>query len=531
MKTELHLGWCALLSVIVATGCSGASVGETEGEERVAESDQALVSGTTGVGVGDVSRISTDWTASAWQSEAWGAASGGFEYAVYNAEDTNTAHVTYPVTTTNDPQGRKYIDRIVCPGTNQVGTNFEDPFEDDSWVDAHHLPMPAGIAVLWGDPSLYLYDGYAWVSALVSPSDVFSARSNYVNGSQHCFRTSDIPNGQYPDDFEDALGGACVFRANQGTANNQAIAYQPSRCFRRQNGADSASGADFLDGGYLFPGNDDEDAALYAAYTDVTSGTLAMYRWPLDGNDSSWAAVPGDTSVHISGHPLLMSNENGLFIVAASGTSLKLWRYQGGFSGGGTIATNLAVGNVTLKDGVTQIRGVNYAARMLPVSGSTPAKMAIFYQFQNGSSTSLKGLLCDTVTLSCSASFTVGSSSYNTFMPALAFGYRSNGTPVNVLSFWSDQTTTGGNVALRYSTLTTSGSITSPVTLTASQRACPGEGVGYWGDYDGMWNDSGSTFTRLITDSTWATCDTTTRANLDYRSQDEHVSEVTFSVP
>ena len=108
-------------------------------------------------------------------------------------------------------------------------------------------------------------------------------------------------------------------------------------------------------------------------------------------------------------------------------------------------------------------------------------------------------------------------------------------TPIIGLTYWSDNGQSGNRVVLRHYEFNINGSIRSSGALTASQVACPGGGANYWGDYDSMYVKNNATtlptFHRSFTDSTEATCDTTTRANLDFRSQDQHVSNAYYLVP
>jgi len=533
METPVRRGWCAAFCGVVVIGL-GCSAEPDSGAEAVALVKSELISGASGVGTIDVSSVSADWNTTAWQSESVGVSVGFWQYVAYNAEDTNPAHVQYITTSTLDSSGRPFVDRVVCPGASNIGTNFEDPNEDDDYVDAHLLPATpdsVGLPINWGDPAMYGFDGYVWVSSLRVPSDRIKAVSNYTVNGAKCLRTSDAPGSPYAVSISSALAGACVFAAHEAV---DPAPFVTAHCFRRQNGVDSASGNDFFDGGDLFPWGEDSDNSLFASYWDTVTNTLAMYRHYLETPiDTGWAPVPGDTGVHIVGHPLLASNDDSLFILAPSGgTNLSVWKYSGGgFSAGTVVATDLYQGEVELKDNVTEVRGVNFA--MQYIWNGTPARLAVVYQSRSGSGvrTTLKLLLCDPVTLACTNPVVLGNSTYDAFMPALAIGPNKTGSHyMNVLSYWSNQTTSGANTVLRYMTYTTTGSSTSSVSITASQRDCPADGVGYWGDYDKMWSTS-TVFSRGITDSTDKTCDTTSRANLDFKPQDQHVAVVNFQVP
>jgi hypothetical protein len=302
----------AALLTLAGFGCSGP-------DDRLDEVASDLVGGD---GVGNtepVSRFSTDWTSTAWQSEVTAAVSSDYHLqGAFNAEDTNTAHVTYPVRTQRDSLNRFYVDRIVCPGTSQVGRFL---YDGSQW-NAQRLPTPNGWAVVWGDPAAAAWEGNLWISALGSPTDVFSAKSNATVNGKGCYRTSDYPSSGLPvgfgDDATTPLAGAVL----QAITTNTLNAPNAVVSFRRSNGADSATGTDFLDGGSMVACG----GALYAAYEDAKTNTLAMYRKPANGG--SWAAVAGDSSIVSTDHPLLFSSMSytGTWILTPDSPGPSRWR-------------------------------------------------------------------------------------------------------------------------------------------------------------------------------------------------------------
>ena len=176
------------LMSLASLGCGATDEWE---DPAVTSASSALLPGQSVGSTEQVSFFSTDWTSTAWQSETAGAFLNGFYYAAFNAEDTNTSHVTYPQRVERDSSNRPYVDRIVCPGTSQVGRALFDS-SIGVWA-AKRMPLPAGWDVLWGDPSVAVWEGNWWVSALGSPTDRFRATANTTVNGRSCFRNSDYP--------------------------------------------------------------------------------------------------------------------------------------------------------------------------------------------------------------------------------------------------------------------------------------------------------------------------------------------------
>jgi len=486
----------------------------------------------------DVSYNTTAWTTNKWQSETDGTTAGFITYVIFNAEPST--NVVYPVRTEKDSQGRPYVDRVVCPGASQVGTNFDDAQSDDDFADAHYLPVPFGIAAVWGDPAMATANGNWYVSSLVAPLDVFNMHTNIVAGGLNCYRTSDLTTTGLPNSMIPVMAGACMFQSPLGQTTFSSVA-----CLRRANGIPASNGYDFFDGGSMAGSFN----ALYVAYTNEHRGgpgvsadnlsRVAMYKMPL--STGAWAQVPGDDAIATDFHPALASAPNlgSVFMVTASNSTLTLRSYSTAWSAPVTIATDYTVATTsTLNDG-TQIRGRRYpVVAIQPANPMAPYSIVIFYPRKVGAFTQLQGVVCS-ASLTCTAPATMRTSATsNAVLPATTTALKKVGTTttnVNALSYWSDAGLTGGQVKLLYSTFTTGGAMSAPVALTQAQKACPGDGNGYWGDYDRMWvwqnNTTGPLFIRSFTDSTHAVCDTTSRANLDYRSQNTHISMINWAVP
>lgn len=526
------------LLAFLAAGCGANDELENEGATSL---KSELVASGPGSFTERVSLSSPDWPASAWQSETAGAAKDRYEYVAYNAEDTDTTHVTYPQRAERDAMNRPYVDRIVCPGTSAVGRSTWSPVSF-SW-SVRRMPLPAGWAVLWGDPALALFDGNWWVSALASPSDYFATRANVTVGAKSCYRTSNFSGSGLPSGFGSSgtpLAGACV----QGTSLKTIDAPNSVSCFRRSNGVASANGTDFLDGGSLAPCA----SAVYAAYADTKTDTVAMYRRPTGG---VWAAVAGDSAIKTDNHPVLIeaTNYTGIWMISSFGGAVTVRTHSAanGFGAPVSVGNDYSGADVKINGGAVIRRGRGLAGIVAPNPNALNPATWITYETETVSANGLvkkKALVVMKCTTACTFVTRIGGidpltgRGPNAFMPAMAFTYKlinNVPTPIIGLTYFTDSGQAANNVELRYYTFGINGVIRNGGALTAPQVACPGGGANYWGDYDSMYvTNPASTapvFHRNFTDSTEAVCDTTTRANLDYRSQSQHVSSAYFAVP
>jgi hypothetical protein len=503
------------------------------GDDQIASHSSKLLGGTGTLGTIDLSSVSSFWPPTNWQSETAGVSDNGlgYEYLAFNAEDTSPGHISYMNVMGTD--GRTYQDRVICPGTNMMGVNIDDP-SSDGWQAATHPAMPSGTAVLFTDPAIAMYNGRVWISAPAAPSDFFASKANF-NG---CFRTSLAPRSSFPSSYT-ALAGACLVSAVIGTRN-----FDMSQCFRRQGGAVSASGTDFFDGGSIAVSPDGE--TMYVGYKDNFSA--AIYKSTLGG---TFTALP-NPPLTITSHVKLAALDGAVYMVAPqanTSTTNQLWyaRYNDHWTvAPNPIATDFARPDkdITLTDGVTKLRDVGFAAQLLPNDDNpaVPLKIAVFYQKKTGTSprTRLQGIICDPFTMACtSPTGLVTSSTSDAFNPAIATALkRVTGQTflqqTNAVSFWSDQGRTDGSIHLSYATFTLSGSMTPHDGITQNQKPCVmGTTDPYWGDYDNMhliFNfTAGPYFVRPFTDSTAVACDP--NANKFFRAADQHVSAVYFPSP
>jgi len=215
-----------------------------------------------------------------------------------------------------------------------------------------------------------------------------------------------------------------------------------------------------------------------------------------------------------------------------------------GFSAPVTVATDYDSTNAILKGGGVVRRGRAYAAALAPNPNALTPATWIAYERMSGPRKQLVLTRC-TSSDTCSVWAIIGGTDpltgrgSNAFMPAVAVAYRVDGSSTRVvlgLTYWTDEGLTGNQILMKhYDLLLPTGSVVSSGPLTNAQVACSGLGAEYIGDYDTMVVANNATssayFNRMFTDSTEATCDTTTRANLDFRAQDQHVSNAWYSFP
>jgi hypothetical protein len=361
-------------------------------------------------------------------------------------------------------------------------------------------------------------------------------KNTTVNG-RGCFRTSNFSGSGLPDGFGESgstpLAGACILGTNLQTINGPSAL----QCFRRSNGVDASTGNDFLDGGSMAPCA----TALYAAYEDTVSHSLAMYRMPSRG---SWAPVAGDSAIAADNHPVLIEalGFTGIWLLTSKSHTLTVRTHgTSGFGTPVTVTTDHNPADLTINGGAKIRRGRGVAG----IVASAPRTVTwIAYETTTqkaGSAVVKNAIFLMRCTTTCTQTTRVGGvdpltgRGSHAFLPALALTYKLiNGvpTPMVGMTYWTDAGQTGNRLVLRQYTFNIDGTVRSGGDVTTAQVACPGTGAEYWGEYDSMYVKDGASaspsFHRSITDSTEATCDTSTRANLDYRSQNQHVSDAAY---
>jgi hypothetical protein len=540
MAHTTRLWGAGVASILGVAGC-----GAPDGAPHAARQVSALLDNGD-----DLTLVSGAWPQTNYQSETSIVAddfSDGthYMYVGFNAEDARPGHTSFVDVSVN---GQTYEDRVICAGTTSMGYDIWNAF-NDGWQGSLYVPLPDSTAVFYGDPTVAQFDGQAFLAGVASPSDYFSSRANY-NG---CFRVSNVPDSPYPASIQGALAGACVLSTLWGnTFGGQ------SECLHRQGGVDSPTGQDFLDGSGLAA----TDFFLYAAFFDVTTGTGVMYQRPASntGLPTSFVAIEDPPFTGITDHVLLVTTPPGedapslgaVYAITVSLGTLMIAKYSetsltsGSWSPAVTVASDYSEGFARMKNGGPGIRNIGFAAAMLDNAGNpdVPRQIAIFYQrFVGGTFvTQLQGVLCDPNTLACTApADMVTSSADNAFNPAITTAFKQVGgqtfpSAIDAVSYWTDHGLTDGSVQLAYSSFTRDGGpLIERVGLTQPQTPCPFTSQGYWGDYDfmGVLNNGGPlpTFVRPVTDSTAVACDTSGRANQDFRGTDQHVTAVLFPVP
>jgi hypothetical protein len=351
---------------------------------------------------------------------------------------------------------------------------------------------------------------------------------------------------------DDPVGRTGIARSSDGGKTFSFSQSQP--CIHRQH--------HFYDGGSMAAGS---NGSIFTSYLDATTHRIDIWHAPSPTSDFS--ILPGTPfpDIEIVTHPRIRvtsSNESTILYVAAQDFAGNIWmnhmfagewiwqtprlvvdraaRHPKVAFDGFAVRTgpqfSFDIGGGT--DGDTRVR-ILYGYRLLTTCGShscstrrdtngtTPLHLDVAH-------CNLTLTSCFTPPVGAPTGWGYPQSGLTTIKdqlhPNLVYGGG-----VWKMSFWSRETFADEkSLALFAATLQTTGGggkSLSVTQLTQTQRPCPASlpaGYDYWGDYDGMAHvdahTSGPRFIRLISDSTGASCDSST----PWRSSPLHVTSVRF---
>ena len=221
--------------------------------------------------------------------------------------------------------------RSVHPGFSLFGWSYSED-GGATWIYGGKAPVPAGWAVVWGDPS-------ATVSA-TNPAMVFATQ---LAKSSEAMPTAETVT---------STSGACIFRSLDGGKT-----FAPFGCVANKDptSGGQASLGHFYDGSSMTAA---ADGSIFAAYWDVTiNGRFDVWRSP-DGN-SDFVRLPDPFPGHdVWQHPLLRAHRSdGSVYIAGYGKSATggsvIWinRYKNGAWGQPRNIGPAAGGQIALQPG------------------------------------------------------------------------------------------------------------------------------------------------------------------------------------
>lgn len=185
-------------------------------------------------------------------------------------------------------------------GNPQTGADFSSAF--NKWTKGHIAGPPPGWALLWGDPALTTSKANhsrVFLSNLAVPASRFPA-VGYFDGAIN----------------QSLLGGACIARSTDG---GKTFTVASQDCL--------SNNGDFYDGGEL---TSDNTGAIFAAYTDITTSKIDVWRAPSDTAAFSRIGDPFP-GITITEHPVVKTDawSNEIYVMAVSYSNLWLNHFDG----------------------------------------------------------------------------------------------------------------------------------------------------------------------------------------------------------
>jgi len=186
-------------------------------------------------------------------------------------------------------------------GNPHTGADYDGAF--NTWTKGHIAGPPPGWALLWGDPALTTSrsnQARVFLSNLAVPASRFPA-IGYFDGAIS----------------QSLLGGACIARSSD---SGKTFTVASADCL--------SNGGDFYDGGQL---TSDDNGVIYAAYWNVTTGNIDVWRAPSDTAGFSLLGGNPFPGIGITEHPVIKADawSNDLYILGMSNTNLWLNHFNG----------------------------------------------------------------------------------------------------------------------------------------------------------------------------------------------------------
>ena len=455
----------------------------------------------------EVTGAKGDPTASGTQSEtaATTALAGGVTRIVvtYN-DDTNAGNaVTYTSTT-----------RHISKGASNLGWSYSDD-GGGSWHYGGKLKPPKGWAVLWGDPAITTSQtnySVVFISNLAMPNSKFPAGG--IDGSVDPFA---------PESY---IGGACIAKS---TDSGKTFAnYQCVTDTSPVEGVGDATQGHFYDGGSMVASNTGE---VFAAFVDVATSQIAVYRSPSDSGNFKLTAPPFP-GMYVAAHPRLRAARDGSVYVAAQvigqdqNSYIYLNRWSGGswgkpiqasyptvFYGSLDFGTQVDGSELTLRFG----NSMSYDVGASSPNGSDAIRLLYVRRDSPNGPRYIDASACYADLHACAQvpqwvfkGGGPGNSQVDVINPEVAAWPGFIGLPPTWQATWAYHYGHTGTVNVARATLgyfpnTDNPLVIFPVDILRNTPVCSDSGRGYWGDYDAMlqvgWQGASSVWMRFLTDS------------------------------
>jgi hypothetical protein len=418
--------------------------------------------------------------------------------ASFNDGTDSTSTIVYTSTT-----------RKTLQGASLMGWSYSTN-NGTSWTYGGKVQPPKGWSVIWGDPAMT------------------TARDNYcyVFISNLAVPDSKYPSGGISGALNAYIGGACI-----ATSKDGGVTFKDPKCVHDNH--------HFYDGGSMTA---DGDGAIYAAYVDVDSEEIDVWRSPT--KDGTFAMLPSPfPGTSIASHPRLRydSNSQAVYVAAQRYDGVVFVnRYKNGAWGTAAAASYGAAvyPTITLSDRTLRT-GPQFSFDVGAESVNDNDAVRFIYTMWDDKESRyyVTGSFCKRDLSGCYAAPEWGTTPGNLSLTSDQFNPNVRAFPglFSIAPLWKttylsrQRDPKGNTVSIEQGNLAVFSSgtrILVPFKLIDSHLVCP-DLRGYWGDYDDMeliaFTDSGNAvFLRAFSDSSQG-C--TTR--WEYTAAHLHVSSAT----
>jgi len=435
---------------------------------------------------------------------------------------------------TNEDQFITYaqFDRTVTTGASLMGWSYSDD-GGNSWNYGGKVSPPKGWAVLWGDPALTTSGASyqtVFLSSLAVPSSKMPA------GGIHGYL-------YYGDGRSSYIGGACIAKSTDGGAT-----FKNLQCVSNTStvsGVPDTPQGHFYDGGSMVSTSAGE---VYAAYVDVATGLIDVYRSPNGNANFQLLPTPFPKFYSVS-HAKLRASRDGSIYVAAQIVSNNTYYIYMNRLVNGSWGNPVPVSDPSeLYPGIdfgTSVQGSELTLRSGPQfgydigaasEGGNDAVRMLYTRRDDKGHLYLDASACNDTLTSCNRvpgwRFQGGgpnNSAVDSYNPDVVAWPGFIGLPPTWQASWAYHY---GNVNFINVSRATLGYVNGsafifPVDILQNAPVCS-DTRGYWGDYDAMiqtgWNGTSSLWMRFTTDSS-AGC---TR-RWEYSGQAQHLQQSNYS--
>jgi hypothetical protein len=439
----------------------------------------------------------------------------------YNDETGEQNHITYTAT-----------DRTVKTGASLMGWSYSDD-GGTSWNYGGKVSPPSGWAVLWGDPSLTTSGasyGTVFLSNLAVPTPKMPA------GGIHGYL-------YYGDGRSSYIGGACLAKSVDGgktfsnyqcVSNKQTVAGVP----------DSPQGH-FYDGGSVASPPSGE---IFAAYVDVATGLIDVYRSPSAAGTFAQIATPFPNLYAVSHARLRAGRDNSVYVAAQISTSDGYHVYMNRWVNGAwgnpaqvsdtsQVYPGIDFGTTVQGSELTRRTGPQFGYDIGAASeGGNDAIRMLYTRIDGNGHLYIDAAACSADLSACGAvpgwkfqGGGPGGSAVDSYNPDVVAWPGFIGLPPTWQSSWEYHYGNTNFINVSRATLGYVGSsaFIFPVDILQNMPVCS-DTRGYWGDYDTMlltgFQNSSSLWMRFSTDSS-AGCS----KRWEYTAETQHIQQSNYS--